>query len=202
MPTLEEVREREASQETYRTASANAAKIGARIDDVTQRRLREQAIKAKSTTAKLYLMRDLAAELAKAAEGVVACKSGCDHCCKMATCVSVQEAQLIARETGAKLHTPKQYNHFDAMRKQFEGVPCTFLKDGRCSIYASRPYACRIHYTMDRDSMLCEIRPGEKIRAPHLNTTDYEKTYVQALGNGNPLSMQYADIREFFPNQP
>ncbi len=201
MPTLEEIRELETSEETYRIANAKAAQVGARVDANALRRIREQAIKAKSTTAKLYLMRDLAGELAKATAGVVACKDGCHHCCKMATAVSVQEAQLIAKETGAKLHMPKEFNQFARMRELYEAVPCTFLKEGRCGIYSSRPYACRVHYTMDRDDMLCEIHPGHAIKAPHLNTTEYEMSYVQALAGDNPLKMQYADIREFFPNK-
>ena len=196
MPTLEEIRERESSPDTYLYALAMTEKVSNQIDSAAARRLAESAQRAKSVTAKWFLLRDLAGELAKATVGAVPCKTGCHHCCKMATLVSVQEAKLIAKETGKKLTLPRKYNDFARYQRDYEGVACPMLQDGQCSIYANRPYACRVHYVMDRDAMLCEIRPGINIRAPHLDPTRYEQAYVAAFGD--PLSMQYADIREYF----
>lgn len=199
MATLEEIRARERDPATFLASRATADLIHDRVDHAAQLRIAEQARKARSTTAKIYLLRDLSNELAKATEGLVPCKAGCNHCCKMATAVSMQEAKLIAKETGLKLHTPKRYNDFRNMRVAYDGVPCSMLKDGVCSIYASRPFACRVHYVVDRDNLLCEIHPGVSIRAPHLAITDYDMLYVQAMADGQPQDMLYADIREFFP---
>lgn len=200
MPTLEEIRARETSPDTYAHAERMAELVTRQADGPAMRKLAENAKRASSTTAKIYLMRDLAAELAKATKGAVPCKSGCNHCCHMATLVSVQEAKLIAKETGRKLTMPRKYNEFERYRRDYEGIPCPMLKDGRCESYSSRPFACRIHYVMDRDNTLCEIHPGVAIRAPHLNVNQYETAYVDAFGD--PLAMQYADIREYFPSKP
>lgn len=199
MPTLEEIRARETSPDTYAHAERMAELVTRQANGTAMKKLAENAKRAASTTAKIYLMRDLAAELAKATKGAVPCKAGCNHCCHMATLVSVQEAKLIAKETGLKLTLPRKYNEFARYRRDFEGVPCPMLKDNKCSVYSSRPFACRIHYVMDRDNMLCEIRPGELIRAPHLNVNEYEASYTAAFGD--PLAMRYADIREYFGGQ-
>lgn len=196
MPTLDEIRARERDPETYRYAERMANQVTLQADGAAMKRLAASAQRASSTAAKIYLMRDLAAELAKATKGAVPCKEGCHHCCNMATLVSVQEAKLIAKETGKKLTLPRKYNDFARYQRDFEGIPCPMLKDGKCDIYSARPYACRIHYVMDRDNTLCEIHPGQGIRAPHLNVSDYEIVYVNAFGT--PLDMQYADIREYF----
>jgi hypothetical protein len=53
-----------------------------------------------------------------------------------------------------------------------------------------------VHVSVDADNLLCEIVPGVKIRSPNLNVSGYDTAFVQAFGGA--LSMQYADIREFF----
>lgn len=196
MATLAEIRVRETSPETYEIAEQKAIEVNKRMNREAALAAGNQALRAKSVTAKVHLLRDMAGELAKATQGVVACKSGCNHCCHMATCLTLDEAKVIAKETGLKLHMPKRFNDFEAMRKEFNRVPCSMLKDGKCSIYASRPFSCRVHYTMDRDAMLCEIH-DEAIRAPSLNVKDYNNAYNKVLDQ--QLSGKYADIREFFP---
>lgn len=197
MPSMEEIRARERDPAVQAAAEATIDKINARTNPRELNRLKDQALRAKSTTSKIIRLRELAGELAKATTGVVACRAGCSHCCKMATLVSVPEAQLIAKETGRKPSVPAAYNQFPTYQATYNGVPCTFLKDGQCSIYAYRPFACRIHYTMDSENTLCEITPGVKVIAPHLNVNEYDMVYCETLGPAH--QMKFADIREFFP---
>jgi Fe-S-cluster containining protein len=112
----------------------------------------------------------------------------------MATQLTVEEAELIARETGAKLTMPKRFNDVEAIRAKYTGVACTFLTPKGCSIYAQRPYSCRVVFSIDRDETLCAIVPGEIINTPSLNYRAYNDVFVEVF-DGRLL---YADIREFF----
>lgn len=196
MSDMEKIRARERDPATLEAAGALASLVTARANVREMVRLREQALRSRSSTAKIYHLRELAGELAKATEGIAPCRAGCSHCCHMPTLISVPEARLIASETGRKLTMPAKFNQFSSYKERFEGVPCVFLQDNRCQVYASRPFACRIHYSLDRDNTLCEVHPGLEIRSPSLNVNDYDATYCEALGPA--IIMQFADIREFF----
>lgn len=197
MPSIEEIRARERDPAVQAAAQATIDKINARTNPQALNRLKDQALRAKSATAKIIRLRELASELGKATQGVVACRPGCSHCCHMATLVSAQEAQLIAKEIGRKPSVPVAFNQFATYEATYHGVPCTFLKEGQCSIYAYRPFACRIHYTVDSDNILCELHPGVKVIAPHLNVNEYDMVYCETLGPAT--QMKFSDIREFFP---
>lgn len=197
MADMELIRARTADPDMLPLAQARYEAIFARIDPVEAGKLAEQAKAAHSKGAKVHLLRQLADGVVKAAAGIAPCTKGCNHCCKMATLVSVQEAEVIARETGAKMTMPARFNQFGkVMQEQHEGVPCTFLTAQGCSIYAQRPFACRVHYSVDADNLLCEIVPGVKIRSPNFNAQEYDTAFVEAFGGA--LTMKYADIREFF----
>lgn len=198
MADMELIRARQADPQTLVAAQLRSDAMFARIDQLAQNKLAAQAKAAASKQAKVILLRQLADSVVKASAGIAPCRKGCDHCCKMATLVSVQEAEVIARETGARMAMPARFNQFGKdMVKQHEGVACTFLTDKGCSIYAQRPFACRVHVSVDRDNLLCEIVPGTTIRSPNFNASSYDTAFVEAFGGA--LRMKYADIREFFP---
>lgn len=138
----------------------------------------------------------------KALDGIAPCRAGCNHCCHMATLVSLEEAREIEKATGRKLTMPPETvllsMDVERQRDQYNAVPCTMLKDGRCSIYDVRPFSCRVHYTLDADDLLCKIIPGEHIEAPMFNTNTINLLYVMAHGK-DPFAIQMADIRDFFP---
>jgi Fe-S-cluster containining protein len=121
----------------------------------------------------------------------------------MATFLTTAEAEVISKATGAPLATPaaatltRTSNEIE--RAQYAGVPCSFLADGRCTIYAFRPWACRVHFSVDQDELLCKIVPGERIEAPSYQTQSLFLIYLLAQP-GNPLDIKMADIREFFPH--
>ncbi|MGZ8317539.1 MAG: YkgJ family cysteine cluster protein [Telluria sp.] len=202
MADLDKIRARERDPAAHANSERIAAAVSARLDNDKQRALMQQAVRAASVKAKVIVLRQLADNIGRAAAGLVPCTKGCDHCCKMDTLVSEQEARQIAQETGAFLADCKPgHDHVRAAERQrFSGVPCTFLTEAGCAIYAFRPYACRVHYVADSDSLLCEIVPGQQIRAPHLNVNQYDTAAVEALSGGNPLAMRYADVRAFFPH--
>ena len=75
------------------------------------------------------------------------------------------------------------------------GVPCTFLVDNQCSIYANRPMACRYQFSVDDDDLLCRLVPGQPIRVPYLNLQGEQAAYASAMG----YNARMADIRDWFP---
>lgn len=81
-------------------------------------------------------------------------------------------------------------------------TPCTFLKDGACSIYENRPFMCRNMVNLDVDPLLCGFENWDLDR-----TKDSRFTGIPMLGAG-PLMEAYqklasqdkvGDIRDFFP---
>lgn len=189
-----EIRARETDPRTMAFAEAAGAAIRSRINGVAQSELAMRAKRAPTARAKVIILRRLADNLGTAAAPSVACKVGCTHCCKMPTLVSALEAKEIARATGAKLSAPTLSPVADM---SYDGVPCTFLVDNACSIYEHRPFACRVHFAVDRDNTLCEIFPGVQIIAPHYNAGSYHVAYGVALGEHEMHRL--ADVRAFFP---
>lgn len=112
--------------------------------------------------------------------------------------IGASEAIQIAKETGAQMVAPDLYKFPPKGNMDFDGVACTFLVDGACSIYSSRPFACRVHMVGEPDETLCEIFPGESITVRHVNVDPYHQAYANTYG---PLEFrQMADVREFFPH--
>ena len=58
---------------------------------------------------------------------------------------------MIAKETGARMHTPAAWSTEPVQR--YIGQPCSFLQDARCTIYCSCPMACRLMFNMDADAL-------------------------------------------------
>lgn len=119
-----------------------------------------------------------------------ACRSSCTHCCHIPVALSPGEARLIGDMIG---RTPSFVEPSITLKDRRSGNPCTFLKDGRCSIYAARPMACRAHYNMDSDPLLCELIDGVSVPVFYLNVSSFQ----QACAVLNPDGL--ADIRAFFP---
>lgn len=142
---------------------------------------------------KVYWLRKLADMIVPAAEGLTACHTGCSHCCHIPVMLTELEARVIAHETGRHIHTPQTYRREGAA--EFIGVACPFLTENRCSIYESRPFACRTKYNVDIDNLLCQLVPGKKIGATYLNTQRWDAAYGKAFG----FTEKVADIRDYFP---
>lgn len=96
----------------------------------------------------------------------ITCKgSGCNHCCKMAVCVSSDEAILLLKTARRKkIKIDKEYlklqsdfknSNWHKLGKDY--MPCVFLgDDGKCMVYDQRPAACRAHFSVS-DPDLCDV---------------------------------------------
>ena len=145
--------------------------------------------------AKMERFLEVAGRFSEAVRPYTACKSGCSFCCHIAATITETEALIISRATGIK---PKKLsakvNHEETRDKWF-GVPCTFLKNGKCSIYDARPLACRLHANLADTSFFCdtEVPPGQSL-VPQMNL---EK--INIAHGIEFINDVWADIRDFFP---
>lgn len=199
MSALAKIRERESDPAMFERAQETAGKIQSRVNLQRINILGRMAERMPKPIGKIEILRQMAGEFSSAARDLVPCSRGCSGCCHMPTMLSQEEAAIIAGETGATLAKPTKW--FDGVIEDrphhFDGVPCPFLGNGTCGIYAHRPFACRMHVHLDRDNTLCQIVPGETIRVPRIDTLYFDLAYANAFGG--PLSIKLADIREFFP---
>lgn len=145
---------------------------------------------------KLGRLRFLAGNFSQVFSVHTACSSGCTHCCHIGATVPRSEAQLIAKRTGAKLREPTHVHDIltPPVANAYTGTACTFLKAGRCSIYAQRPMVCRTLINMDSVDVLCRLVPGMQVPVPYLNTQD-----IQAFFGSLVFKDDCADVREWFP---
>lgn len=122
-----------------------------------------------------------------------ACKKGCSHCCHIPVAVSDLEASVIGKRIWMRPHTPS-YAQAPSERAYGYNHPCPFLTAGVCSIYAHRPFACRVHFNMDRDDLLCRLLPDMLVPVPYADMRQLQQAYVMLEPNA-----RLADVREFFP---
>lgn len=92
----------------------------------------------------------------------VACRNGCDTCCRSLIQVNPIFAHL-ALDHAQRTFTPDRLEQLH--QRLLTGVPfCPFLFDGVCSIYEQRPMVCRGYYSLDVALCLagtfCEDNPA------------------------------------------
>ena len=192
---------------------AKAEAVNLAISPGQRTQLVKQAFKATGAAKKLFWLHREAEVVARAAMPQSACRSGCSSCCHINVSVSESEARVISKETGIPMASPPDdqvilvgdlttreglQRFEDAKEAHMQGrfgQPCTFLKDGRCSIYEHRPMACRQQINLDDDDLLCRLVEGESIPVPYLNQQPSQIAYVMLWGERSRL----ADIRDWFP---
>ncbi|MFJ3110085.1 YkgJ family cysteine cluster protein [Pseudomonas putida] len=82
--------------------------------------------------------------------------------CHIAVTLPQLEAQAIGVAIGKACQGGSPYtgDHLATVEKNFRS-PCPFLKKRRCSIYADRPIACRVHFNLAQVSYFCDqATPG------------------------------------------
>ena len=107
------------------------------------------------------LDRTFASSPAKA-RAAVACRAGCDFCCRGPVGVQAHEVLLAAdyvmthfspAETAAVVERAAQHrartSGLGAADQARLSQACPLLRDGQCSIYEARPEACRAHHASD-----------------------------------------------------
>jgi Fe-S-cluster containining protein len=114
----------------------------------------------------LQLYREHAPFVADAASRMgVTCEEGCSHCCKLPATATIPEMvpvveyltgrcdweerrPALERELTRQLRAFATVNVLDPQERTAffqRQLPCAFLKDQRCEIYAVRPTVCRYH---------------------------------------------------------
>lgn len=135
---------------------------------------------------KLYnFMDELYAVVAKFAP----CTLGCCACCYYPISISEIEINYIEQSHGIK-HTSQK-----TLSPQSD-TPCPFLTNNACSIYERRPFVCRRHISLDKNSTWCQPDVCDKIELPRIAFTEVAKTYEQIVLDSG--SARWIDIREAF----
>lgn len=146
---------------------------------------------------RLKMLRALADRINSAVSKEAACRRGCDACCKIQVEMTSWEAKVIAEELGIQLKQPAAplEGHSRERSLALLGKPCGFLRNGDCSIYESRPIACRLHHSLNMDARMCqpEVKPDESM-VPSLNMNAIHLAYAMCSG----LSAVLGDISDFF----
>jgi Fe-S-cluster containining protein len=131
--------------------------------------------------------------LARAANGTVACKPGCDHCCYQSVGVTTPEALAIVehlRQTLSEQALGARAEHIRAARERTRGLssaeryspehPCPFLEQGQCSIYEVRPLSCRGMNSLDAEECRNNLR-DPKARAAFLETGAGTRSFMEPI---------------------
>ena len=126
------------------------------------------------------------------------CRSGCWHCCCQLPVVFHDEAEALAE---AVVALPGWEALLPALRRDAlaagdsgeeffaRGVPCALLREDRtCSVYASRPAACRYHFSDGNPEDCRTGRGGRNLRG------DYQEQ-LAALGQRALAYLPRAGIR-------
>ncbi|WP_018973149.1 YkgJ family cysteine cluster protein [Rudaea cellulosilytica] len=142
-------------------------------------------------------LRALYAALAQISDAVapfVACHAGCTSCCHYNVSVFPLEAQFIEAWTGhRRLARTKPAG-------DFRGQACPFLKQGRCSIYAHRPVACRQHFALTATAHWCAPERCSQETFPLVQFSSAADAFVDIIqqdGRNTPL-----DMRQWFGSEP
>lgn len=130
------------------------------------------------------------------------CGKGCSSCCHIACAISSREAELIGQATGrqpAKIggSLDEARHRIDNNAIRFYGQACPFLVDNACSIYESRPLACRIQHSLNETSKECVPVPGQAAKPCVPQMDLMVLTAAAVILDINDGS--FGDIREFFP---
>lgn len=129
-----------------------------------------------------------------ATKGISPCHDGCNHCCYQPVLITAAEATLIANSSGRKMASPAFTSHAN---REYIGASCNFLKEGRCSIYDVRPFACRTYYSVDSDPESCRIVPSAPdLTAPILDSQALYEAFATVV---QEHILSVADIRDWFP---
>lgn len=162
------------------------------------RRIRYENSSRWSKREKLVALSERAFDLVK---HMTPCGTGCSHCCHMAVAIVDTEAQIIAAHINkAAIRQPKRANpiiamkHHNTMMQTFTEKPCSFLEEGRCSIYEVRPIACRGHHSLAESPDSCDLNRRPQVSTPSMNLKELEVAYAFSFVNE-----AWGDIREYFP---
>jgi uncharacterized protein len=100
----------------------------------------------------------------------LACQRGCNHCCHVPVSTSAPTVLRIAAALGglSEAERASALARVAALDEKTHGLPwspshrpplpCAFLVDGACSIYAVRPFVCRAWNSVDAETCRTFVR--------------------------------------------
>jgi len=196
---------------------ARSERVQAEMDPDAFDRMMTAASRAKSSGQRVLWLHRAADVVAGAVSRAKAsaCKKGCDHCCHIPVSLSRSEATHLAAVSGKQMaaapaHAVRVSSELEQLRsgiapggaesqrwRHHIGQACPFLSHGECSVWATRPLACRYYYSMDMDDLLCNLLPDQQgVEVPQLNVLAFTAMSWGILG----LNQDAADIRDWFPS--
>lgn len=119
------------------------------------------------------------------------CSAGCSACCHIPVTISELEASYIERNAGRSMRRGVMSS----------GVPvslggCPLLgNDGRCSVYLSRPFNCRVFAAFDDPALCAQLDARHVVYSSDSNAIFAgSKQWLMKLNGSGAI----ADIRAFF----
>jgi len=137
---------------------------------------------------KLELLYDFMDEISELVAPFTACKQGCNHCCNYDVSVSGLEVSYIEKTQKVK--------SVPGVIKQAGVTPCPLLKNGKCTIYSSRPFVCRKRIAMTNTAKWCETDSSYEHKFSKIAFSEIDKSYDFILLESEHHKQQ--DIREWF----
>lgn len=175
-------------------AMSNLAGIAQKLQDLDPETSAFQvATSERSQVAKFQSLQRITQSVSEIATQSTACKKGCSYCCYQSVSVCELEARAISKLTG-RIYKKPEYTSVFKDRQMYRGDPCTFLSNGKCSIYAERPIICRTHVNMSCIAELCDVT-GLDQDVPYLNMSSL------TLSIGLICGVEFHDIRHWFPKE-
>lgn len=171
-----------------------------------QQKLGKLLSEPSSVRVKLRKLYTLADEAHQNRASVIACKAGCSACCHIQVEINEAEARLIGDATGRKpRQLPPGRHTTPAQQLGKQDTPCTFLVQGKCSIYEHRPFVCREMAVLDVDALTCSfenmylarMNDPRAVLVPQANMPPLRQAMLKIVQGSR--SGAWADIRQFFP---
>ncbi len=129
-------------------------------------------------------------EIGKAITPHIACQSGCSSCCHYNVQLYPIEVDHIEKQTGhGTLPNP-------IPSRDFNGLPCPFLRGSECGIYEFRPMSCRKHVALTKTPYWCHPSRCGNIELPLLEWTGAKMAFQTVIADDGRL--QPRDIRQVF----
>ena len=110
--------------------------------------------------------------------GDIPCRMGCNYCCKDERIVLTEKEAVLAVQHVEQALSLEQKTKVVAsilaagQTSDQASVPCAFLIDERCSIYASRPLACRSYFSRSvsscHDFFVDKSKTPQRFSAPKM----------------------------------
>jgi len=155
-----------------------------------------------SRESKIFKLNQFADIFVAMVEDLYACKLGCSKCCYQRIPLSQTEANIIASKTSTAAVQLAADFQMKGVYEYDQTTPCTFLKNGSCSIYEHRPFACRKHINLDIDNLLCEFENWETL-PNNPNLVVFPQLQFAPLLEAHSALCENdicGDIRDFFPD--